>query len=75
MNAHVKPPASRCPVCLPTYATTRAQLENRKRNLASMPGSQPHPCPACGSIEWATSEAMIRPEPEPRWWQFWRRGK
>lgn len=77
--AQARPPSELvCPICAKWAATSRAQLDNRLRNMADHVGVPPYSCQACGGTAWATTEDFIRAEPEPRptLWQLlqaWRK--
>lgn len=59
-----------CETCAHWCAITQKQLDGRLKNMAETPGGQPHPCPQCHGIDWATTRAMIKDELPKRWWQW-----
>lgn len=56
-----------CPACRDLCARTEAQLENRRLNISLMPKVHPYPCTSCGGTDWATTDAMVAPEPPSMW--------
>src|SRR5260370_39698384 len=56
-----------CPYCLMTAARGHRQLQNRLRNIKKFSDVKVFECPKCGGTEWTTTEAMVEPEPRPKW--------
>jgi hypothetical protein len=52
-----------------TAARSHRQLQNRLRNIKKFSDVKVFECPKCGGTEWTTTEAMVEPEPRPKWWQ------
>lgn len=63
-----------CDYCRPWAATSREQLEVRKRNL--MLGGNIFNCPRCNQTDWALTKEFIverglgPTKPERWWWPF-----
>lgn len=49
-----------CSTCKPWASTNRPQLSNRINNMVHDQDVTVHPCPECGSTEWAITDEMIR---------------
>lgn len=72
-NAQRDSTKNKCPICTPWCATSETQLKNRLANMRDFAGSgtDPYPCPRCGSMAWATTRAFIKEDTRPR--SRWRR--
>lgn len=57
-----------CETCAHWCAITQKQLDGRLKNMAETPGGQPHPCPQCHGIDWATTTEMVGEEKPKRSW-------
>ena len=54
-----------CPQCEFMAARNRRQYEMRQARMRAAPDIEPYRCVGCDTTDWATTEAFIRPEPEP----------